>query len=87
MFLFFWQWHGEFWLSNKLSEWSCPHFIAVGDFNGDGKSDLAVENYNSNDVSIPVGITPLTVSISNVSVAEGNAGTTNAVFTVDFSYG
>ena len=31
-----------------------PDSVAVGDFNGDGKQDLAVSNQNSNDVSILV---------------------------------
>ena len=29
--------------------------VAMGDFNGDGKSDLAVANANSNNVSILLG--------------------------------
>ena len=29
--------------------------MAVGDFNGDGKADLAVANYNSNNVSVLLG--------------------------------
>jgi DNA-binding CsgD family transcriptional regulator len=33
----------------------CPNSVAVGDFNGDGKSDLAVVNANSNEVSIMLG--------------------------------
>jgi hypothetical protein len=32
-----------------------PVSVALGDFNGDGKSDLAVANYNSNNVSILLG--------------------------------
>jgi hypothetical protein len=32
-----------------------PQSIAIGDFNGDGKQDLAVANYNSNTVSIRLG--------------------------------
>jgi len=31
---------------------SNPHSISVGDFNGDGKTDLAVTNYGSNTVSV-----------------------------------
>src|SRR6266849_2455137 len=32
-----------------------PVSVAVGDFNGDGRQDLAVANQNSNDVSVLVG--------------------------------
>jgi hypothetical protein len=32
-----------------------PTSVAVGDFNGDGKLDLAVANYRSNNVSILLG--------------------------------
>ena len=32
-----------------------PHSVAVGDFNGDGKVDLAVANLNSNTLSILLG--------------------------------
>src|SRR5437667_6160411 len=32
-----------------------PEFIATGDFNGDGNTDLAVSNSNSNNVSILLG--------------------------------
>src|SRR5204862_200939 len=32
-----------------------PESVAVGDFNGDGKQDLAVANYFSNDMSILLG--------------------------------
>ena len=32
-----------------------PYSVAVGDFNGDGKPDLAVANYNSNNVSVLLG--------------------------------
>src|SRR5437660_602028 len=34
---------------------SSPASVAVGDFNGDGKQDLAVENKGSNNVSILLG--------------------------------
>jgi hypothetical protein len=32
-----------------------PYSIAVGDFNGDGRLDLAVANFSSNDVSVLLG--------------------------------
>src|SRR5437868_3822700 len=32
-----------------------PNSVAVGDFNGDGKPDLAVANISANDVSVLVG--------------------------------
>src|SRR6266851_22740 len=32
-----------------------PHSVAVGDFNGDGKPDLAVANDGSNNVSVLLG--------------------------------
>lgn len=32
-----------------------PYFIAVDDFNGDGKPDLAVSNNTSNDISVFIG--------------------------------
>jgi hypothetical protein len=69
--------------------------VTVGDFNGDGKSDLAVANANSNNVSVllnadptaTVTITdvPISLTINDVTLTEGNSGTTNAVFTVSLS--
>ncbi len=38
-----------------LPYYSQPVSVAVGDFNGDGKPDLAVANYDSSDVSIFLG--------------------------------
>ena len=32
-----------------------PYSVAVGDFNGDGKADLAVANYGSDNVSVLLG--------------------------------
>ncbi len=33
-----------------------PHFVTVGDFNGDGKPDLAVADYGTNTVSVLLGV-------------------------------
>jgi hypothetical protein len=38
---------------------SFPASVAVGDFNGDGKPDLAVANYYSNNVSVLINNTPM----------------------------
>jgi hypothetical protein len=35
---------------------SSGNFVAVGDFDGDGRLDLAVANYSSNYVSVLLGI-------------------------------
>ena len=32
-----------------------PNALVAGDFNGDGRTDLAVANYGSNDVSVLLG--------------------------------
>ena len=33
-----------------------PDALVAGDFNGDGRTDLAVANYGSNDVSVLLGL-------------------------------
>ena len=39
-----------------MSAWALiPYSVAIGDFNGDGKQDLAVANAGSNTVSIRLG--------------------------------
>ena len=50
------RWHGQFQRSHKLQLLAIePWSVAVGDFNGDGKQDLAVANFNSGNVSILLG--------------------------------
>jgi Bacterial Ig-like domain (group 3)/FG-GAP-like repeat/S-layer homology domain len=44
--------------ASPLGVGSNPTSIAVGDFNGDGKTDLAVANYGSNNVTIELGAVP-----------------------------
>ena len=46
---------GNFTLASSPATGSWPDSVAVGDFNGDGKLDLAVANYGSNTVSILLG--------------------------------
>src|SRR2546426_11009700 len=57
-----------------------PLSVAVGDFNGDLKQDLAVTNYNSNTVSVLLGVgngtfqpaVTLLVGANPMSVAVGD---------------
>jgi len=57
-----------------------PVAVAVGDFNGDGKPDVAVANANSGDVSVLLGrgdgtfstATSFTVGVSHHSIAVGD---------------
>ncbi len=89
---------GSFAPATNFTVGSSPRSVAVGDFNGDGKSDLATANYNGGNVSVflnadptaTVTITdvsqpPISLTINDVTVTEGNSGTTNAVFTVSLS--
>jgi hypothetical protein len=73
---------------------SNPGWVAAGDIDGDGATDLAVYNYYS-DSDQPVsvyrndGIWPSTpqLRIGDVTVVEGNAGTLAATFTVTLNNG
>jgi len=60
--------------------------VALADLTGDGKPELAVADYYAKSVIIAANDGewhPLpTISITDVSVSEGNSGTVNAVFTV-----
>jgi hypothetical protein len=59
---------------------STPASVAIGDYNGDGKSDLATANFNSNNVSVLLGsgtgsfsaATNFAVGINPLSVAIGD---------------
>ena len=46
---------GNFSAATNFSAGNDPISVAVGDFNGDGKQDLAVANDSSNNVSILLG--------------------------------
>ena len=78
---------GTFGPTTNFAVGATPRSVVVGDFNADGKKDLATSNEDSGDISILLNSTSIvgTLSINNLSVTEGNAGTTNAVFTVTLS--
>ena len=46
---------GSFGSATNFGAGTTPDSVAVGDFNGDGKQDLAVANQGSNNVSILLG--------------------------------
>src|SRR5205814_2116228 len=55
---------GTFQAAVKLDTESQPWAMAVGDFNGDGKSDLAVANVVSNNLSVFLGKSDGTLQVS-----------------------
>jgi hypothetical protein len=56
-----------------------PAQIAVGDFNGDGRLDLATPNEGTNDVSVLLSLAPLAaVSPGSLTFGTQNVGTTSA---------
>ncbi|MFM6677489.1 MAG: Calx-beta domain-containing protein, partial [Microcystis panniformis] len=87
---------GSFGPATNFFVGSFPRSVTVGDFNGDGKSDLATANpSNGGSISILLNADPtatvtitdpsISLTINDVTVTEGNSGTTNAVFTVSLS--
>jgi len=71
---------GSFGPATNFNVGNRPYSVTVGDFNGDGKSDLAVANAFSNNVSVLLGTgtgsfgpaTNFTVGISPWSVTVGD---------------
>ena len=65
--------------------------VAIGDFNRDGRPDVASVNSGSSNVSVLLNdgnwpaLNAPSISISDVTVAEGNIGMTEATFTVSLS--
>ncbi len=47
--------NGTFGTASSITVNNEPNFIAVGDFNGDGKADLAVTGYATNEVYVLLG--------------------------------
>ena len=63
--------------------------VATGDFNGDARRDVATLGSDKAWVSLNDGVWPAldapTLAVNDVTVKEGNTGTTNATFTVSLS--
>ncbi len=70
---------------------SVPKAVAVGDFNGDGRPDVAAANVGSDDVSVLLNdgdwpaLDAPAISITDVTITEGNTGTATATFNVNLS--
>ncbi len=54
----------------KLTGVAKPYSVVVGDFNGDGKPDLAVANYGANKVSIFLNTTPNGAAVPTFTSAQ-----------------
>ncbi len=80
---------GTFGTASKLAFGLDPVFVAAGDFNSDGRKDLATATAGGVVVlpntcsSAPVA--PPSLSIADVNMVEGDAGTANVEFTVTLS--
>jgi hypothetical protein len=64
-----------------------PVFVAVGDFNGDGKPDLALANYNLGTVSVLLNTTPAGASTPSFTAPQTFAAGSlpNFVVVADFN--
>ena len=81
-----------------LSPWlnfpvgSKPNGLAAGDFNGDGWLDAATANNGGSDVSVLINDhswlspPPPSIRIDDMTVTEGNTGTSTVGFTLTLSY-
>jgi hypothetical protein len=58
-------------------------FVAVGDFNGDGRNDIASVDYYTSMVSILLGSTTNAVTLSNVSLTGLGTDTVQATYSGD----
>jgi hypothetical protein len=65
---------GNFTLASSPATGTSPLSVAVGDFNGDGRLDLAVANSGSNTISILLGQQTFPVTITPTSLPSGQVG-------------
>ncbi|MEG4815246.1 S8 family serine peptidase [Microcoleus sp. K5-D4] len=67
---------GSFGAATNFAAGTNPYSVTVGDFNADGKTDLATANYGSNNVSVLLNNTPtVNFGAAAYSGTEGNADT------------
>src|SRR5206468_1530721 len=73
---------GTFQSAINVGAGSSQASVAVGDLNGDGKPDLAVANFSTNNVSVLLGNTPPTISSDQaaVTVTEGAQASNRGTF-------
>jgi uncharacterized protein (UPF0548 family) len=65
---------GTFQAAQAFGVGTNPDSVAVGDFNGDGRQDLAVANFNSNNVSVLInntGLAPNTLTVNKAGTGSG----------------
>jgi len=75
---------GSFGAKTDFDTGSSPISVAVGDFNGDGKLDLAVANHISNNVSILLNTTPPPITAAGpLSRQQGSAASNSTIATVN----
>jgi FG-GAP-like repeat/Calx-beta domain/FG-GAP repeat/HYR domain len=66
-----------------------PNGIVVGDFNGDGKPDIATSNYGLNTISVMLNNSAAfspAITVDDIRVTEGDSGTINATFSIRLSH-
>ena len=59
---------------------SSPRAVVAGDFNGDGRTDLAIVNSQSNNVSILLGVLTPVLSVASYHNGSFAPGQTGAVY-------
>ena len=73
---------GTFEVAVNYSVGSSPRFVAVGDFNADGRADLAVANFGSANVSVLLNTTSSSAVVSQQPVSVSICTTGTAAFSV-----
>ena len=76
---------GNFSAPTNFGAGSSPNSVAVGDFNGDGKQDLAVANGGSNNVSILLRDCPVSqITPAGTTCSQFSSGTAETLGSVQY---